>query len=156
MLTKIILAILLTVFIGCNEQKVDTKNEGQKLMQLSREWSKSASTDSLEKTMSYWADDAVFMSSGQPTLNGKKEIRGMVERSAKIPGFNISWEPLTVSVSESGDMAYMIEQNKVTVNDSLGRQIIKYGKGVTIWKKDDKGAWKNVVEVAFEEPTQKQ
>jgi ketosteroid isomerase-like protein len=156
MQSKIIVAVLLIVFIGCSEQKVDTKREGEKLMQLSREWSKSASTDSLEKTISYWADDAVFMSSGQPTLNGKKEIRGMVERSAKIPGFNISWEPLSVSVSESGDMAYMIEQNQITMNDSLGRPIVKYGKGVTIWKKDDKGAWKNVVEVAIEDPTQKQ
>ena len=156
MQTKIILAILSAVFMGCSEQKVDTKSEGEKLMQLSREWSKSASTDSLEKTLSYWADDAVFMSSGHPTLNGKKEIREMVEGSAKIPGFKISWEPLSVSVSESGDMAYMIEQNQVTVNDSLGRPIIKYGKGVTIWKKDNKGAWKNVVEVSIEEPTQKQ
>jgi ketosteroid isomerase-like protein len=150
--SKMILVIILTVFVGCNEHKVDTKEEGEKLMQLSREWSKSASTDSLEKTLSYWADDAIFMSPGKPTLNGKNEIRQMVEASAKIPGFGISWEPVSVSVSESGDMAYMIEKNQVTLNDSLGRPIVIHGQAVTIWKKDDKGEWKNVVEVDVKDP----
>ena len=80
----------------------------------------------------------------------------MVERSGKIPGFKISWEPVSVSVSSSGDMAYMIEQNQVTVNDSLGRPVTKYGKAVTIWKKDADGSWKNVVEVGIDDISKNQ
>jgi ketosteroid isomerase-like protein len=143
--------IFLTSLFGCNEKKIDIKAEGEKLMQVSREWSKSAATDNIEKTMSYWADSAIFLSAGQPILNGKNEIRGMVERSGKIPGFKISWEPISVSISESGDMAYMIEQNQVTVNDSLGIPVTKFGKGVTIWKKDTNGSWKNVVEIGVDD-----
>jgi ketosteroid isomerase-like protein len=97
--------MLLTILLGCYEKKIDTKAKAEKLMQVSREWSQSASADSIEKTMSYWADSAVFLSAGQPILNGRNEIRGMVERSGKIPGFKISWEPISVSVSQSGDMA---------------------------------------------------
>src|SRR5829696_7927732 len=92
--------LFLTSLLGCSEKKIDTKAEGEKLMQVSREWSQSASTDSIEKTMSYWADSAIFFSAGQPVLNGKNEIRGMVERSSKVPGFRISWEPISVSVSQ--------------------------------------------------------
>ena len=143
--------MFLTILLGCNEKKIDRKAEGEKLMQVSREWSKSASTDNIEKTMSYWADSAIFLSAGQPILNGKNEIREMVERSGKIPGFKISWEPISVSISQSGDMAYMIEQNQVTVNDSLGNPVTKYGKGVTIWKKDANGSWKNVVEIGVDD-----
>jgi ketosteroid isomerase-like protein len=153
---KLTAGILLIVLIGCNEKKVDTKAEGQKLMQVSRDWSNSASTDNIEKTMSYWADDAIFMSNGQPALHGKKEIRGMVEGSGKIPGFKISWEPMSVNVSASGDMAYMIEKNQVTVNDSLGNPIVRHGKAVTIWKKDANGSWKNIVEVSIDDPVSKQ
>ncbi len=142
----------LLVITSCIHKKVDTRAEGEKLMQISREWSKVAATGDVEKTMSYWADTARFLSSGSPVLNGKKEIRAMVEQSGKIPGFQISWEPISVSVSEGGDMAYMIEQNKVTVNDSLGRPMVKYGKAVTIWKKDSRGAWKNVVEIGVDDP----
>ncbi len=103
--------------------------------------------------MSFWADSAIFLSMGRPTLNGKNEIRGMVESSSKIPGFKISWEPVSVSVSKSGDMAYMIEQNQITMNDSLGKPITMYGKAVTIWKKDSAGAWKNVVEIGIDDVT---
>jgi ketosteroid isomerase-like protein len=154
-MTKLTACILFLFFIGCNEKKADQKAEGDKLMELSREWSRAASTDSIDKIMSYWADTAVFFSNGQPMLNGKAEIRNMVESSGKIPGFNISWEPVSVSISESGDMAYMIEQNKVTVNDSVGNPVTTYGKAVTIWKNDGKGNWKNVVEISVNDPVNK-
>ena len=115
-------------------------------MQLSRDWSKLAATDSVERILSYWADDAIFMSPGQPSLVGKQAIRQMVEGSMKVPGFQISWEPISVSVSESGDMAYLIEKSQITVNDSLGNPKTEYNKAITIWKKVD-GDWKNVVEM---------
>jgi ketosteroid isomerase-like protein len=150
---QLILLLLLTIVLSCTQTKIDTKAEGEILMQLSREWSKSASTDSIEKTMSYWADTAIFFSAHHPVLNGKTEIRGMVEQSGKIPGFQISWEPVSVTVSESGDMAYMIEQNHVTMNDSTGKPVTKHGKGVTIWKKDADGNWKNVVEIGVDDVT---
>ena len=156
MIYKLSACVLLTISLGCNEKKIDVKAEGEKLMQLSREWSQSASTDNIEKTVSYWADSAIFLSAGHPTLNGKKEIREMVEQSVKIPGFKISWEPISVSISQSGDMAYMIEQNQMTVNDSLGKPVITYGKAVTIWKKDANGSWKNVVEIGIDDVSKKQ
>ncbi len=149
-----ILTLLLLVLLGCNEQKADTKTEGEKLMQISREWSRSASTDSVEKTLSYWADDAIVMSPGQPQLKGKKAIREMVEGSFKIPGFKISWEPISVSIAKSGDMAYMIEKNQITMNDSLGNPITENNKSVTVWRKDPDGSWKNVVDMWNADPSQ--
>lgn len=116
-------------------------------MQVSREWSKAAATDSIEKILSYWADDAVVMSPGQPALKGKSAIREMILGTSKIPGFKISWEPLSVSISENGDMGYLIEQNQITVNDSLGNPVTEFNKSVTIWKKDGDGTWKNVVDM---------
>jgi len=147
----IILVVAITLS-GCKENNVDTKTEGEKLMQLSRDWSKSAATDSIEKTLSYWAEDAIVMSPGEPALKGKQAIRGMIEGTSKIPGFKISWEPLSVVVSKSGDMAYMIEQNQITVNDSFGNPITQYNKAVTIWKKEADGSWKNVVDMWNAEP----
>ena len=135
------------VLLSCTNQKIDRKTEEDNLMQISREWSKSAAADSVEKTLSYWADDAVVMSPGQAPLKGKKAIREMVESSFKIPGFKISWEPLSVSVSLSGDMAYMLEQNQITLNDSLGRPVTEFNKGVTIWRKEADGSWKNIVDM---------
>jgi ketosteroid isomerase-like protein len=63
-----------------------------------------------------------------------------------MPGFKISWEPVSVHVSDCGDMAYMIERNVITVNDSLGNPVTTHGKVVTVWKKES-GEWKNVVDI---------
>jgi ketosteroid isomerase-like protein len=71
----------------------------------------------------------------------------MIKSTSGIPGFQISWEPLSVTVSKSGDMAYMIEQNKITVNDSTGHPVTEYNKSVTIWRKEADGSWKNVVDM---------
>ncbi len=139
--------ILLSIFfIACNDATVDTKAEGEKLMQLSRDWSKVAQTDSIDKALSYWADDAVVMLPGDEAIKGKQAIREMVVGAKKIPGFKISWEPLSASVSKSGDMAYLIEVNQVSFHDSTGNTITEYNKAVTVWRKEPDGSWKNVVD----------
>jgi ketosteroid isomerase-like protein len=149
---KIILAIFMFMFLfGCN-QKTDGIPEDEKLMQTSRDWSQTASTGDLEKILGYWADDAVLMSSGQPMLKGKKEIRKMVEESLKIPGFKISWEPLSAVVSKSGDMGYLIEDETLSMKDSSGKVITTLSRGVTVWRKDSTGAWKNVVDISTPKP----
>src|SRR5215217_5159699 len=96
------------LLLSCSQSKVDKKAEGEKVMQLSREWSQAAYAGDIEKTVSYWADNAVVMSADQPVLNGKEAIRQMVKESYKMPGFRISWQPQRVEVSESGDMAYLL------------------------------------------------
>ncbi len=143
---KTVFALILLSILSC-KQKIDTKKEGEKLMQVSREWSKSASSRDLEKTLSYWSEDALVISAGQPHLKGKPAIRGMVEGGYENPIFNISWEPESAEISESGDLGYLIENTKITVNDSTGKPVIQKFKGVTIWKKQSDGSWKNVVDI---------
>ncbi|HYJ37322.1 MAG TPA: DUF4440 domain-containing protein [Chitinophagaceae bacterium] len=142
-----VLFMSMIILYSCNNQQVDKEAEGKKLMELSREWSKSAATGDTAKILSYWADDAMVMPPGQPPLTGKDAIREMVVGSSKIPGFKISWEPKSVVVSESGDLAYLLEENEISFNDSLGNAIVQKNKAVTIWKKQSDGSWKNVVDM---------
>jgi ketosteroid isomerase-like protein len=107
-----------------------------------------ASGRDVEKTVSYWADDAFMMSAGQPALKGKQAIRQMVMDSYKIPGFQISWQPQSVEVSESGDMAYLIENSQVSFTDSTGKVVTQHNKAVSIWRKQSDGTWKNVVDIS--------
>ena len=151
---RIITLLLLIAIVSCNQQKVDTKLEGEKVMKLSKEWSEIASTGDVEKTVSYWADDAFVMSAGQPPLKGKPAIRQMVEESYKMPGFRISWQPQSVEVSESGDMAYMIENAQVSFTDSTGKPVTIKNKAVSIWRKQPDGSWKNAVDISTPDLTQ--
>ena len=122
-------------------------------MNLSREWSKAASSNDLEKTLSYWASDAMVLVPGQPTIKGHEEIRKMLQANAAIPGFEVAWEPQEAFVSESGDMGYAIGHNYVSMNDSTGNKITLFNKGVEIWQKQDDGSWKNVVDIFNADPS---
>ena len=149
--TTILLAVLI---VSCTHQKkVDIKAEGEKVMELSREWARVAATEDVEKTLSYWADDAIVIQEGQPSYKGKNEIRQMIDASFKIPGFRISWEPQSVEVSTSGDMAYLIEKSQVSYNDSTGKVITQNNRAVSIWRKQADGTWKNVVDISTPEPS---
>lgn len=150
MKNSILIIGLILIISGCQENTVDQKAEGEKLMNISREWAKSKTP---EETLSYWAYDAIVMAPGQPALKGKEAIKKMVEGSAEIPGFEVNWEPEEVYVSKSGDLAYIIEQNYFAMNDSLGNQQKTYNKVVTIWKKQEDGTWKNVVDIWNEDPS---
>jgi uncharacterized protein (TIGR02246 family) len=148
--------VLVLTIASCSQPNVDKKAEGEKVMQISKDWSQAASKGDIEKTVSYWADDAVMMSAGQPVLKGKQAIRQMVEESYKMPGFRISWQPQSVEVSESGDMAYLIENAQVSFNDSTGKPITLKNKSVSIWRKQGDGSWKNVVDISTPDPSQNQ
>ena len=136
-----------TSFAACQPPEPDIEAEEEALMQISRDWSDLVVTGSLDTVVSYWADSAVMLPPDMPALEGKAAIRGFVEAARRLPGFGISWEPVSVHVASSGDMAYMIERNVMTVNDSLGNPITTHGKVVTVWRKDADGTWRNVVDM---------
>lgn len=141
-----ILALLLITY-SCQQKKVDTKEESEKLMQASRDWSAAANSRDIEKIMNYWTEDAILYSAGEPELKGKKAIREMVTASMKDSNFSISWEPISAEISESGDMGYLLEKSKIIMKDSAGKEKIMTFKGVTIWKKQKDGSWKNAVDI---------
>ena len=145
---KILLVLTASAaFASCNNTQVDVKAEGEKVMQASRDWAKTVTTKDIDKITGYWADDALVIQPGQALLKGKKDIRTMVEESFKTPGFSITWEPQTVEVSATGDLAYLVEKSTINVNDSTGKPMTMHFNGVTIWKKQADGSWKNVVDI---------
>ncbi|MEZ4455226.1 MAG: DUF4440 domain-containing protein [Gemmatimonadales bacterium] len=142
-------AVLLT---ACGAPSLDLEAEGQALMQFSRDWSARVATGDVDSIMTGWADDAVLMAPGSPPLEGKAAIRQYVEAAMRIPGFSIRWEPVTVHVARSGDLAYLVERNVTTVADSTGNLVTTHGKAVTVWRKTDSGRWENVIDIWNDAP----
>jgi ketosteroid isomerase-like protein len=70
----------------------------------------------------------------------------------RAPGFKISWEPVTVYVASAGDVAYLVERNTITLNDSLGNRVTTHGKVLTVWRKDAHGRWKNLIDMWNDTP----
>lgn len=148
------LIVVFTVTACANApSQIDVDAEADELMRLSREWSEVAGSGDIEATLAYWADDAVMMAPGQPPLRGRPAIREFVEATGSIPGFSVRWEPLEAHVSDSGDMAYLIERNHFSFQDSTGTQAAESNKVVTVWRKQPDGSWKNVIDIWNADPT---
>jgi ketosteroid isomerase-like protein len=78
----------------------------------------------MDEWLDFWAEDAVIMPPGLPAVH----------------------------VSQSGDLAYMIERNVTIVNDAEGNPVTTHGKVVTVWRKRADGSWQNVVDMWNEAP----
>jgi uncharacterized protein (TIGR02246 family) len=141
------ITLIVVVLTACNQNEIDAKSEGEKLMQTSREWSQVAASKNADSILRYWTEDAVVISAGEPVLKGKDGIRQMIEDSFKDPGFQISWEPESAEVSKSGDLGYLVETTKMVMPDSSGNTPTVNFKAVTIWKKQMDGSWKCAVDV---------
>ncbi len=151
------IAGLIVATLSCYGQDANRNTETEKIRQTTKAWIQLLTSDSLEKTLSFWTDDAIIMTPGQPEIIGKKAIRDMVGGSRKIPGFSITWdlpEEADIQVSSGGDMAYMSTRNKISMKDPSGKTIVQNNKGITIWRKQADGTWKDAVDIWNAEPLQ--
>ena len=146
---------LIALIQGCKVGTVEQEKEAEKLMELSREWAQAALDRDAEKTLSFWANDAVIISPDNAIIKGHDAIRNMVEGSFDNPGFEICWEPKEAFVSISGDLGYVICHNYIIETDSLGNQTKIFGNAVEIWKKQEDSSWKVVVDIFNADPTLK-
>jgi ketosteroid isomerase-like protein len=130
----------------------DRAAEEARLMQTSRDWARAAGSGNIDAILSYWADDAVAISPGEPEMRGKAALRSYLERSFRTPGFRISWEPQRASVSDDGSMGYLVERTRVSFNGPEGKPVVEEFRGITVWRRQADGTWKNVVDISNAPP----
>lgn len=144
------LSLACLFMLSCQEKnQVDQAAEAELLMATSREWAQSKTN---EEYLSYWTEDAQLTQSGQPMMRGHEALKGMLDSTKDIPGFKVMWEPYEAYVSSSGDLGYLLEKTSFTMNDSLGNPMTQYYRTVTVWRKQEDGSWKCVVDALSEDP----
>jgi ketosteroid isomerase-like protein len=121
------------------------------ILRLDEEWAEAAGARDVERTVSYWADDAVVFPPGMKAVVGKAAIRDYVRGGFATPGFSITWKTTHVVLSSAADFAYGTGSNRVTYSDPDGRVVTAVGKAVTVWRKDPAG-WKCVIDIWNEAP----
>jgi uncharacterized protein (TIGR02246 family) len=112
-----------------------------KIRDLDAKWSKTASANDVDGTVSYYTDDASLLPPNGPIATGKQAIRANWA-SLLTPGNTLSWEAKKVEVSRSGDMAYLIGAYQLAMKGMQDR-----GKFVEVWKKQPDGQWKVVADI---------
>lgn len=116
---------------------------------LDKVWSDAATAKDLDKTVSFYADDANFLMAGLPLATGKDNVRKAWSALLSGPSLvSLSFAPTSVHVNDDGDMAYEIGTYELVTKDQKGKQGTEKGKFAVVWKKQADGAWKVEVDSA--------
>ena len=119
----------------------DTKAE-QSLRDTDAAWSKAAASKDLDKTLSYYSDDATVLPPNAPIATTKEEIRKIWQDMLASAGLAISWKATKVEVAKSGDLGFVSGTYELTMNDASGKPVTDKGKYVEVWEKKADGKWK--------------
>jgi len=139
------LALLLLAFIGA-VSAADTKIE-QALRDLDAQWSKDAGAKDLDKTVSFYSNDATVMPPNASAATTREAIRSTWKEMLTTPGAAISWKATKVEVAKSGDLAYVSGTYEETMTDASGKSVKDHGKYVEVWEKQADGTWKVVADI---------
>ena len=115
------------------------------LIKQDAEWSNAVGAKDVEKTMSYYADDALMMPPNIPTLTGKQSIRTLWKSLLEAPGFAGGWKATKVDVS--GHLSYVTGTYEITETDDSGKAMTDKGTYLKVWKKQPDGSWKCVADM---------
>jgi uncharacterized protein (TIGR02246 family) len=124
----------------------DVSPDEQAIRALDVAWSHAAGSKDLDKTVSFYADDASMLPPNAPIATGKDAIRAAWSHFMSLPGFNLQFAPTKVVVAKSRDMAYEIGTFQITLNDSQGKPGTSVGKFVVVWQKRT-GHWKVAADI---------
>jgi ketosteroid isomerase-like protein len=146
----VILAVLsaLATF-SCGPQSApDTRAADERaIRETDSAWSAAAGAKDLERTVAYYAPDAVSLPANAPIATDMGAIRKFWEQDFAMPGYALSWKTAKVEVSRGGDMGYAYGTYEFTFNDAKGKPMTDRGKYLTVWKKQADGKWKAVADM---------
>jgi ketosteroid isomerase-like protein len=145
----LVLFFLVSLTTACQTQTAaDTRaSDEATLRNLDSEWSKAAGARDVDKTVSYYAADAIVMPPNIPALTTKEAIRGLWQSMLGSPGFSGGWNATRVEVARAGDLAYVSGTYEFTERDAGGGPMTDKGKFLEVWKKQSDGSWKCVVDM---------
>ena len=148
------LCLLLLSITGCQSQfsqtqpAADTRAADETAIRnIDVEWAKAATAKDVNKTVSYYSDDASVMPPNSPLVTGRSSVTALWRTILLAPGFSGGWKPITVEVARSSDLAYVTGSYEFASNDSSGKPAVDKGKYVEVWKKQADGSWKCVADI---------
>lgn len=105
------IALLSFAFAG-TASAGDMKVE-EALRDLDAQWSAAAAAKDVDKTVSFYSDDALVMPPNAPSATTKEAIRKIWKDL--LTDANISWKTKKVEVAQSGDLAFSSGTYEVTL-----------------------------------------
>ncbi len=98
----------------------------------------------------YFAPDAVWLGHNREAIRGREAIGAFFKEGFAAAPVNISIE--VEKIEQSGDLAYELGREVITVTDKDGAKKQHHGKYVAVWRRQPNGDWRCVVDAPSSEP----
>ena len=142
----LLLVASFSLSIACSRTGSNTSSDEAALRKLDDEWSRAAGAKDIEKTVSFYSDDAIVLVPNSPLLKTKEQIRTLWTGMFSIPGFGGGWKPAKIEIAKSGDLAYITGRYEINEVDPGGKPLTDTGNYLEIWRKQSDGNWKCIVD----------
>ena len=124
------------------EGTVDIEKAKKELLAKDAEFSSYSEKNGMKEAfLNYIADKGVLLRPNHKPIEGKDSISTLLNRK-KYKDISMTWTPTFADVSASGDMGYTYGTYASKSADGVQNK----GTYVTIWKKDQTGNWKLVLD----------
>ena len=132
-------------------KKIDREIELDNLLQTDMEFSEfSIENGAAEAFRMYLMEKAVQLPSGQNPIRGRDKIyKDMLKAGSD---YTLSWEPHDGDVSSSRDMGYTWGIYTLSFQGDSGENLSRSGKYLNVWKKDDWGNWRVLIDMGNQNP----
>ena len=121
--------------------------EAVAIQSLGTEWFKAIAAKDLEKTLSFYAPEAQYLSGGRRAASTPGERRKLWAEDYATPGFSSKEATAMIEVAQSGEFAYQRGTYLSKAQNDQQKIIVTTGKFLVIWKKQSAGEWKAIIDI---------
>jgi len=153
-LRRIIFCVIIpTLFLGIGCSTVDIEAEKENLLQTDIAFSETSfAKGSREAFHEFLDEEALMLPAGSQPIFGRENIYEVMSGGTNSV---LTWEPVMAEVSKSGDLGYTWGRYKSLREGSDTTIKAEYGKYLNVWKKQNDGTWKVLVDMGNSNPMPK-
>lgn len=104
-----------------------------------------------EAFRTFAAEEAMLLPLGENPITGRSAIFAAMSEG---PKYTLEWSPQAADVASSGDLGYTWGKSVVRRTGDDGKSVVRYGKYLTVWKRQGDGSWKYVMDIGNPSPPQ--
>ncbi len=133
------------LFSSCGSSIVNKDEYHEQIIEVEKAFSKMSEEKGMPAAFLYYAADSVIkLRNNQIPVMSKKELEEDFKNFPAEDAPVLTWEPLKADVSESGDLGYTF--GTWILKSKNGEQPEVQGVYFTIWKRQEDGNWKFVMD----------
>jgi ketosteroid isomerase-like protein len=150
--------LLLLITAGCSQSRpaksenappkaepakpaVNRPEEEKAVREADIAWAAAAAKKDVDATAAFMTDDGATLAPNAPIAKGMDAVKKTWAGMLGLKDMAISWQPTTIEVAESGEMAYALGTYQLSFTDPTAGKVEDKGKYLEVWKKVG-GKWK--------------